>query len=260
MRLSGKVAVITGAGTGIGACAAKMFAREGCKVVVAEINQENGAQVVEAIRSEGHDALFVHSDVTNDASMIALVERTVAHYGTIDVLYNNVGGSTPHDGPLHSVNIDEFWRAINIDLFGTFLPSRHIIPVLMKNGGGSVINTSSYVAMVGTAGRDCYTAAKGAIIALTRSMAVEYGPHKIRVNCICPGAVDTERLRKFMANAPDHPTFDPRNRHRRPEVASHLMGLVQPDDIAASALFLASDDSRRMTGHIMMVDSGATTW
>ena len=260
MRIKGKVAVITGAGTGIGAASARLFANEGGKVVVAEINEKNGQSVVDEIKSRGQDALFIKCDVTDDSSVIEMVQKTVNHYGTIDILYNNVGGSTSHDGSVTEVEIDEFWRAIKLDLFGTFLPSRHVIPIIIQGGGGSVINTSSYVAVVGTAGRDCYTAAKGAIISLTRSMAVEYGPHNIRVNAIAPGAVDTERLRNFLKNSPSHPTFDPRNRHKRPEVSSHLMGLIQADEIASTALFLASDDSKRITGHLMMVDSGATAW
>ncbi|MEP9365828.1 glucose 1-dehydrogenase [Xanthobacter sp. VNH20] len=260
MRILGKVAFITGAGTGIGAVAAKMFAREGAKVVVAEINEANGNAVVADIHAAGGEAYFVRCDVTDEDSVRESVVAAVAKFGTLDVLYNNVGGSTPHDGPVTEVAMEEFWRAIKLDLLGTFLPCRHAIPVIIKNGGGSVINTTSYVAMVGTAGRDCYTAAKGAIISLTRSMAVEFGPHKVRVNGIAPGAVDTERLRNFLKDAPDHPTFDPRNRHRRPEVASHLMGIVQPEDIAAAALFLASDDAQRMTGTITVVDSGASAW
>lgn len=260
MKLDKKIAFITGAGSGIGAQAAILFASEGACVIIAERNAETGRAVEQEILRRAGKAKFIECDVTDEASVKNAVDVVIAEYGEIDILYNNVGGSTPHDGPLTTVALDEFWRAIQIDLFGTFLPSRHVIPSLIRKGGGSVINTSSYVALVGTAGRDCYTAAKGAILSLTRSMAVEFGPHNIRVNAIAPGAVNTERLRNFLANAPDHPTFDPRNRHRRPEVASHLMGLVEPEDVAQTALFLASDDSKKITGHIMKVDSGATAW
>lgn len=260
MRIPGKVALITGAGSGIGRAAARLFAREGGKVVVAEIGEEIGRAVAEEIKAEGNEAVFLRCDVTDEESVKLCVGSALDKYGRLDVLYNNVGGSTPHDGPLTEVSMDEFWRAIKLDLLGTFLPSRHAIPAIIASGGGSVINTTSYVAMVGTAGRDCYTAAKGAIVSLTRSMAVEFGPSKVRVNAIGPGAVDTERLRQFVKNAPDHPTFDPRNRHRRPEVASHLLGIVRAEDIAAAALFLASDESARMTGTITMIDSGASAW
>ena len=260
MRLNNKVAFITGSGTGIGAQAARLFASEGAQVIIAERDAEAGQAIEHAILQGGGKARFIQCDVTDDVSVKDAVKRVVAQYGDMDILYNNVGGSTPHDGPLTTVSLDEFWRAINLDIFGTFLPSRHVIPSLIRKGGGSVINTSSYVALVGTAGRDCYTAAKGAILSLTRSMAVEFGPHNVRVNAIAPGAVNTERLRNFLKDTPDHPTFDPRNRHRRPEVASHLMGLVEPEDIAQTALFLASDDARKITGHILKVDSGATAW
>jgi len=260
MKLNNKVAFITGAGTGIGAQAARLFASEGAQVIIAERNVEAGGAVAQDIQSRGGRAEFIHCDVTDEESVKDAVQQVIARFGDMDVLYNNVGGSTPHDGPLTTVSLDEFWRAIKLDLLGTFLPSRHVIPSLIRKGGGSVINTSSYVALVGTAGRDCYTAAKGAILSLTRSMAVEFGPHNVRVNAIAPGAVNTERLRNFLKDSPDHPTFDPRNRHRRPEVASHLMGLVEPDDIAQTALFLASEDARKITGHILRVDSGATAW
>ncbi len=260
MKLINKIAFITGAGSGIGAQAAMLFAAEGATVIVAELNAQTGRAVEQEIISQGNRAKFIQCDVTDEESVKNTVTQVIAEYGEIDILYNNVGGSTPHDGPLTTVDLDEFWRAIKIDLYGTFLPSRHVIPSIIRKGGGSVINTSSYVALVGTAGRDCYTAAKGAILSLTRSMAVEFGPHNVRVNAIAPGAVNTERLRNFLTNAPDHPTFDPKNRHRRPEVASHLMGLVEPEDVAQTALFLACDDSKKITGHIMKVDSGATAW
>lgn len=260
MRLSGKVAFITGGGTGIGAAAADLFAREGAGVIVADVNPENGAAIASRIQEGGGRALFVHCDVTEEDSVRRAGDEAMKVFGRLDILYNNAGGSTPHDGPVTTVSMDEFWRAIDLDLLGTILPSRHLVPCIAASGGGAVINTTSYVAMIGTAGRDCYTAAKGAIISLTRSMAVEFGPQKVRVNAIAPGAVDTERLRNFMKNAPDHPTFDPRNRHRRPEVASHLLGIVQPTDVAAAALFLGSDDAARITGVILPVDSGARAW
>lgn len=260
MRLANKTAFITGAGSGIGRAAAHLFAREGARVVIADIDEGLGRGLQAELTARGGDAKFLPCDVTDEASVKECAEAAVATFSKIDILYNNVGGSTPHDGSVTQVELSEFWRAIKLDVLGTFLPCKYIIPQLINAGGGSVINTASYVAVVGTAGRDCYTAAKGAIIALTRSMAVEYGPHRVRVNAIAPGAVDTERLRKFMKDAPSHPTFDPRNRHRRPEVASHLLGIVRPDDVAATALFLASDESARTTGTIAMVDSGASAW
>ena len=259
MRLQDKVALITGAAQGIGATAAALFAQQGAKVIVADINERLGHDTVETIKAQGGDALFLRCDTTDEASMEETVARGVAHYGGLDILYNNVGGSTPNDGPVTTVAMEEFWRAIKLELLSTFLASRFGIRAIQQAGrGGSVINTATYVAVIGTAGRDCYTAAKGAIISLTRSMAVEYAPDRIRVNAVAPGAVKTQRMTDFYANNPNHPVFAESNRHRRPHVPSHLLGLVETQDIANMALFLASEESRRITGTIQLIDSGAT--
>ena len=259
MRLKDKVAFITGAGAGIGAAAARRFAAEGAKVIVAEIDASRGEEVVAAIRDTGADALYVHCDVTEEDSVQEAVDRGVKAYGGLDIVYNNAGGSTPHDDMVTVVSMDEFWRCIKLELLGTFLGSRHGIRAIQKTGrGGSVINTASYNAVIGTAGRDCYTAAKGAVIALTRSMAVEYAPEGIRVNCIAPGVVNSPRMSKFYAENPGHRIFNKRNRHRRPDVPSHLLGMIEIEDLTAMALFLASEESRRITGRIELVDSGAT--
>lgn len=259
MRLKDKVALITGAGAGIGAAAAQRFAAEGAKVIVAEINPDHGETIAAGIRAGGGQALFVHCDVTEEDSVADAVARGVGEYGGLDILYNNAGGSTPLDNSVTEVPMEEFWRCIKLELLGTFLSSRHGIRALQQTGrGGSVINTASYNATIGTAGRDCYTAAKGGVIALTRSMAVEYAPNGIRVNCIAPGVVISPRMTKFQAENPNHRIFDQRNRHRRPEVPSHLLGMIEIEDLTAMAVFLGSDDSRKITGTIQLVDSGAT--
>lgn len=259
MRLQDKVAFITGAGAGIGEAAAKRFAREGARVVVAEINGDAGQRVAEGIRAAGGQAEFVRCDVTDEESVRQAVGSCVEAFGRLDVLYNNAGGSTPADDAVTDVSMEEFWRCIKLDLFGTFLCCRHGIRAMQDCGrGGSVINTASYNAVIGTAGRDCYAAAKGGVISLTRSMAVEYAADGIRVNCIAPGVVNSPRMSRFMATNPNHRIFNPRNRHRRPEVPSHLLGMIEIEDLTAMAVFLASDDSRRVTGRIELVDSGAT--
>ena len=259
MRLKDKVAFITGAGAGIGAAAARRFAREGARVIVAEIHADSGERVVAEIGSAGGEALYVHCDVTEEDSVRDAVGHGVERFGGLDILYNNAGGSTPHDDMVTVVSMDEFWRCIKLELLGTFLSSRHGIRAIQKTGrGGSVINTASYNATIGTAGRDCYTAAKGGVIALTRSMAVEYAPDGIRVNCIAPGVVNSPRMTKFYADNPGHLIFDKRNRHHRPDVPSHLLGMIEIEDLTAMALFLASEESRRITGWIELVDSGAT--
>jgi len=260
MRLKDKVALITGAGAGIGAAAAIRFAKEGASIIVAELNADNGQAVVEQIRGAGGHAVYVPCDVTEESSVEQAVAQGVSAFGgRLDILYNNAGGSTPHDDMVTVVDMAEFWRCIKLELLGTFLSSRFGIRAMQKAGrGGAVLNTASYNATIGTAGRDCYTAAKGAVIALTRSMAVEYAPDGIRVNCIAPGVVISPRMTKFQQDFPQHRIFDKRNRHHRPEVPSHLLGAIEIEDLTNMALFLVSDEARRVTGRIELVDSGAT--
>ena len=196
-----------GGGRGIGRATAERFAEEGAKVVIAEIDAKSGEAAAQSARARaknsGGDAHFVHCDVRERTSVEAAFAETVARFGSLHILHNNAGGSTPQDGPVTAAPEEEFWRAITLDLFGTFLCSKLGIPHIIKAGGGSIINMSSIVALRALPGRDCYTAAKGAIAALTRSMAVEYAPHKIRVNAIAPGVVLTERVKKLMESSKD---------------------------------------------------------
>lgn len=244
-RLAGKVAFIPGAGSGIGRATAILFAREGARVAIAEIDAASGE---ETTHIAGHDAIFIHTDVTDEASVRTAIRTTVEKFGALHVLHNNAGGSTPHDNTVIDAPIEEFWRVIRLDLFGTFLSSRCGIPDIIRSGGGSVINMSSNVALMGIAGRDCYTAAKGAVASMTRSMAVEFAAHRVRVNAIAPSATMTERVRKLVAS----------NAALSRMADSHLLGLIEPQDIANMALFLASDESRMVTGQIYPVDSGVT--
>lgn len=245
MRLQGKVAFITGAGAGIGRATAILFAREGAKVVVAEIN---GAAGEETAHLAGHGAIFVKTDVTDEASVREAIRKAVDKFGALHILHNNAGGSTPQDGTVVDAPLEEFWRVIKLDLFGTILGCRHGIPAIAKSGGGSVINMASNLASMGIHGRDFYTSAKGGVAALTRSLAVEFAPQKIRVNALAPSATMTERVKKLMEGNPGVDKL----------AKSHLLGLIQPDDIAGGALYLASNDSRMVTGHILAVDSGVT--
>jgi NAD(P)-dependent dehydrogenase (short-subunit alcohol dehydrogenase family) len=251
-RLSGKVAFITGGGAGIGRATAERFAEEGAKVIIAEINPQTGASAAEAARARGKnsggDAVFVPCDVRERDQVEAAFAETIKRFGKLTVLHNNAGGSTPQDGPVTEVSEDEFWRAITLDLYGTFLCSKIGIPHIIKSGGGSIINMSSIVALRALPGRDCYTAAKGAIAAITRSMAVEYAPHKIRVNAIAPGVVMTERVKKLMESAKDIEKL----------AKTHLLGLGYPNHMAEMAVYLASDESAITTGQVLSVDSGAT--
>jgi NAD(P)-dependent dehydrogenase (short-subunit alcohol dehydrogenase family) len=245
-RLAGKVALITGAGTGIGRATAKLFAQEGAKIVIAELNAQAGEQTAQMITQEGGEAIALPTDVTDPDSVQAAIDRAVQHYGALHILHNNAGGSTARDSDVTNAPLDEFWRVIKLDLFGTFLGCRFGIPAIIRSGGGSVINMSSNVALMGVPGRDCYTAAKGGVAAMTRSMAVEFAP-KVRVNAIAPSATMTDRVRALVAG----------NAALDKLANSHLVGLIEPEDIASMALFLASDESSKVTGHVYPVDSGA---
>ena len=244
-RLAGKVAFITGAGTGIGRATAILLAREGAKVAVADID---AAAADETAQLAGNEAIAILTDVTDPDSLKAAIRATVDKFGRLDVLHNNAGGSTAQDDTAVNAPIEEFWRAIKLDLFGTFLGCRFGIPELIKAGGGSVINMSSNVALMGVAGRDCYTAAKGGIAAITRSLAVAYAPQRVRVNAIAPSATMTDRVKRLIAG----------NAALTRLADSHLLGLIEPSDIANTALYLASDDSRMVTGQVLAVDSGVT--
>ena len=244
-RLQGKVALITGAGTGIGRAAAILFVREGARVVIADIDAAAGE---DAAHRAGDGEIAIRTDVTDPDSLQAAISATVDKFGRLDVLHNNAGGSTIQDDTAVDAPLDEFWRAIKLDLYGTFLGCRFGIPELIKAGGGSVINMSSNVALMGVPGRDCYTAAKGGIAAITRSLAVAYAPQKVRVNAIAPSVTMTDRVRRLVAG----------NLALGKLADSHLLGLIEPEDIAHMALYLASDESRMVTGQVLPVDSGVT--
>ena len=244
-RLAGKVALITGGGAGIGRATAILFAREGGKVAVAEINPAAGE---ETAHLAGNGAIAIRTDVTDEASIQDAIRTAVRQFGALHILHNNAGGSTPQDNTVIDAPVEEFWRVIRLDLFGTFLGCRFGIPAIIKAGGGSVINMSSNLALMGITGRDCYTAAKGGIAALTRSLAVEFAPQRVRVNALAPSATMTERVIKLMAGNPAVDRL----------AKSHLLGLIEPQDIAHAALYLASDESRMITGQILPVDSGVT--
>ena len=251
-RLAGKVAFITGGGGGIGRATAERFAEEGAKVVIAEIDVSRGEAAAESARgrakNSGGEAHFIHCDIRDKAMVEAAFAETVDRFGGLSILHNNAGGSTLQDGPVTEAPEEEFWRVMKLDLYGTFLCSKIGIPHMIKAGGGAIINMSSSIALSAVPGRDCYTAAKGGIAALTRSLAVEFAPQRVRVNAIAPSATMTERVKKLMAG---NPAIDKL-------AQSHLLGLIQPEDIANAALYLASDESRMVTGQILPVDSGVT--
>lgn len=245
-RLRDKVAFITGGTGGIGEIACRCFARQGALVAVAGRRQAEGERIAAEIRAEGGEARFVRTDVTKEESVERALAETVSTFGRLDVLYNNAGGSSPRDGPVTKTPADVFWQTIELDLFGTWLCCHYGIPHLARSGGGSVINTASIMGAMGVPNRDAYSASKGGVIALTRSMAVEYAADKVRVNVLVPGAVATDRVLKFFASEP----------HLEDQRKAYLLGMSEPEDVANAAIFLASDESRRTTGQMICVDSG----
>lgn len=249
-RLSNKRAAITGAGAGIGLAAAQLFAREGASVALLDIKTDPAQASADAIKAAGGEALFIPTDVTQADSMATALKRAADAFGGLDIMYNNAGGATAKDGKITEIPIDEFWRTISVDLFGTFLGCRFAIPLLEAAGGGSIINTTSIRAMKATLGADAYTSAKGGVLTLTRALAKECAPANIRVNAIAPGAVLTERTRSMGMRGDDQRQSDPGNPYRT----------GRPEEIAAMALFLASDESSLVNGAIIPVDSGSSVF
>jgi NAD(P)-dependent dehydrogenase (short-subunit alcohol dehydrogenase family) len=245
-RLAGKVVLISGATSGIGKASAGVFAREGAKVVLTGRRVPEGEAAAAAIRRDGGTAIFVQTDVTDEAAVRRAVETTIREYGALHVLLNNAGGSSNADGKVTEASLDEFWRVVRLDLFGTFLCCRFAIPEIVRAGGGAVINNASMVGIKGELNRDAYTAAKGGVIALTRSMAAEFVREKVRVNAIAPGAVKTERILAMIEANPA----------AKKAVEIQPLGLIDPLEIAQLAVFLASDESRSITGEVFPISGG----
>ena len=253
MRLAGKVAVITGAGAGIAEASAEIFAREGARVVVAEIDKEKGTDVAARI---GEHAFFVHTDVTNESSVEQLMQQSMAKFGRIDVLFSCAGGSVVNDSVVTEVDMDVWQKTIPLDLMGPFLCARHGIPHMIACGGGSVINVSSVVALRGNHPAHVYSAAKGGLISFTRSLAGAYSSDGVRANVICPGMIATDRIKSRYSNKP-------KSNRRAATVStygSYEFGAGDPVDIANIALFLASDESRMINGATIPADGGISAY
>ena len=251
-RLADKVAVITGAGSGIGRAAAKLFVAEGAKVVVAEIDETLG----EASASEaGAGARFVATDVTDEKSVKQMVQQARDAFGHIDVLLNCAGGSLREDRPVAEVDLSVWDHTMNLDLKGPFLCCRHVIPVMVEQGKGSVVNFSSVVALRGNHIAHVYVMAKGGLISFTKALAGAYSPQGIRVNAICPGIVLTERVKSRFAGGNQIRFGGIDNIAER-----YPFSVGQPEDIANVALFLASDESRMVNGTAIPAEGGFSAY
>ena len=202
-RLSGKVAFLAGATGGIGRTIAEVFAQHGARVVVGGRRRDDGKEVVEAIVARGGQALYVSLDVTSEESVENAVRAAVETFGSLHILVNNAGGSTASDGRVTTASIEEFWNKIKVELFGTFLCNRFVIPEIVRAGGGSVINMASLAGLGIVTERDAYSSAKGAVLTLTQSTAREFVTDRVRVNAIAPGGVRTERIEKLLEASSD---------------------------------------------------------
>jgi NAD(P)-dependent dehydrogenase (short-subunit alcohol dehydrogenase family) len=249
-KLSGKVAVITGAASGIGRATATLFAGEGAAVVIGDLNVAGGEAAVRDCKENGGRAVFQKTDVTAEAEVKPLIARAVQEFGGLDIIFNNagLGGAL---GPLEQISIENWDRSLAVLLRGVFLGMKHAIPEMRKRGGGSIISTASIAGLRGYPGLHPYCAAKAAVVNLTRSAAVELGKDRIRVNCICPGGINTPIFTRTQPNLA--PLVE-----ERLALAQPIPRAGHPEDIAKMALFLASDDSDWLSGQAMVVDGAAT--
>ena len=260
-RLKDKVAFLTGGGAGIAKATAKLFVREGAKVVLIDINREVGERAEREIREAGGDALFVQTDVTQDEAMRSAVDRTVSHFGRLDILFNCAGGSLQEDVPVHEMDLGVWQRTIALNLLHPFLSCRHGIPHHIKAGGGAIVNVTSHLGLMGSQ-KPAYAATKGGIISFTKTLAAQYVQYGIRANAIAPGSVRTERQIARYENTSfmnaEKPSAAARERAAFQKLYPYSKG--EPEDIAAIALFLDSDDSRMRTGTTIAADGGRSSY
>jgi len=249
MQLADKVAIVTGGASGIGRATALLFAREGAVVALADLNAKAGEDVIVEIKNSGGRAFFESSDVSKAADCRRLVEHTIREFGKIDILFNNAG--IIRRSTILDLSEEDWDRVMAVNVKSIFLLSREVIPHMEQRGGGSIVNTASGWGLTGGAKAAVYCASKGAVVLLTKAMAVDHGPKNIRVNCICPGDTDTGMLRneaRQLGEASDRFLAD---------AAKRPLGRVgTPDEIARAALYLASDASSFVTGAALVVDGG----
>jgi NAD(P)-dependent dehydrogenase (short-subunit alcohol dehydrogenase family) len=251
MRLKDKVSIITGGGSGMGRVASLMFAAEGAKVVVVDVTVETAAAVVAEVEAAGGQAVAVVADVSKEADAKRMIDETVAAFGRVDVLYNNAGIMPEADHSVIDTSVEDWDRVMAVNVRGVFLGCKYAIPKMIEQGSGSVINISSFVALVGCSNpQDAYTASKGAVLALTKSLAVQFAPKGVRTNAICPGPVETPLLMDWLVKDEEA---------KRIRLARNPTGRFgKPEEVVALAIYLASDESRWTNGAAMVVDGGIT--
>ena len=250
MKLKNKVALITGGSSGIGKASALLFAKEGAKVVIADVNDDGGNETVEEIVKMGASAAYVHADVASSEDCRKMIEFAEATFGQLHILFNNAGIMDSRDDNAEVTDEDTWDLTMNINAKGVFLGCKYGIPALKRAGGGSIINTASFVSLLGAATPQiAYTASKGAVLALSRELAVIHAREGIRVNALCPGPLRTELLMKFL---------DTEEKKQRRLVHIPMGRFGEAEEMAKAALFLASDDSSYITGSDFVVDGGIT--
>ncbi len=243
-RLDGRVAVITGAGSGIGLATAKRFAAEGAKVVCVDLDEERGAKAANEV-----GGLFIQADVTDEAAVEAMYQQAVDHYGSLDIAFNNAGISPPDDDSILTTGLEAWKRVQEVNLTSVYLCCKYAIGHMQRQGKGSIINTASFVAVMGAAtSQISYSASKGGVLAMSRELGVQFAREGIRVNALCPGPVNTPLLQELFAKDPE--------RAARRLVHIPLGRFAEPEEIAAAVAFLASDDSSFMTANTFLVDGG----
>jgi NAD(P)-dependent dehydrogenase (short-subunit alcohol dehydrogenase family) len=251
LRLDGKVAVITGAATGIGRATAVLFAREGARVVFGDVNDVEADETLRLVGRAGGEARYLHCDVRQSADVDRLVQAAVDAHGQLDIMMNNVGVN--FYGKVHETSEEDWAACLNLNLGGVYRGMREAIPHLLRGGGGSIVNTASNQGLVAFNGFAAYAAAKGAIVQLTRQAALDYAPDKIRVNCICPGAVRTPMNPELL-----DPSLDGGARLERSSSRIPMLRIGEPEEVAQAALYLASDESAWVTGLALVIDGGVT--
>ena len=250
MRLANKVAIVTGGGSGIGRETTLLFAKEGASLLVADVNEQGGKEVVQEVETSGGRASFVRVDVSKEAEVRKMVHAAEATFGRLDVIMNNAGIFPDADGSVTDTSEETWDLVMNINLKGVFFGCKHAIPALLRSGGGSIVNIASFVALMGAAvPQIAYTASKGAVLSMTREIAVEFARKNIRANALCPGPVETPLLNAILS--------DPVKRQRR---LVHIPPgrFARAQEIAQAALFLASDESSFVNGTAFVVDGGIT--